>query len=767
MKIVQSNFAQVLRAPGWRSLLAVALLLAMGASSVQASGPQPVRQVAPAAVLAAFPGAEGFGTQTVGGRGGRVIEVTNLNDEGSGSLRAAVQASGPRIVVFRIGGTIKLTRSLTILNPYLTIAGQTAPGDGIMLRDAGILVKTHDVVVRYLRVRRGPGGFGDSIWAGAGAYNVVVDHCSLSWATDENASITEVARNVTFSWNIISEGLANSTHPEGSHSMGTLLEQTENISLHHNLYAHNDLRNPRLTDQGQAEFVNNVVYNWNQMGSELSSASLVQPSFGNFIGNYYKPGPNHSGRSAIDIRNGIHPDSRLYLKGNLGPGRNSDTQDEWAILTGGTAAMRSNTPVVPLSGMNTATKADAAYETVLARAGATLPQRDQIDARVVNEVRNGTGRIIDDPAQVGGWPSLAAGTPPQDGEHDGMPDEWEQARGLNPQADDSAQDRDGDGYSNVEEYINSLTNSSTVPPPPSSQNPIFTSSTSSGKVGTIAFADEDVLLHNPTTGAWSIYFDGSDVLATALDVDAFARLDDGSLLLSFDVSQNISPLGLVDDSDIVRFMPTSLGSVTAGSFAWYFDGSDVDLSADAEDIDAFAVLPDGRLVVSTIGSASVNGVVKVLDEDLLSFTPSQLGETTSGTWALYFDGSDVGLDTTSSEDLNGVWIDASNSQLYLTTTGLFTVNGASGDGADILVCTPSSTGSDTACTFTLYWDGSAQGFAGEITDALAIDKGAQLSALDATAHDGAGDDPAADPNEGPEDVVEGDVQTLFLPLVRR
>lgn len=464
MSFVLSKFAPILRAPGLRALLTVTLLCAMRGPAVQASARQPFQQEAAAAALPAFPGAEGFGAQTSGGRGGQVIEVTNLSDEGPGSLRAALHANGPRIVTFRVGGVIKLNSSLAISNPYITIAGQTAPGDGITLRDAGLLIKTHDVIVRFLRVRRGPGGFGDSLYVGAGSYNVIVDHCSLSWATDENASITEGVHDVTYSWNIISEGLANSTHPEGSHSMGSLIDRTERISLHHNLYAHNDLRNPRLSDQGQAEFVNNVVYNWQQMGSELSSGSLGQPAFGNFIGNYYKPGPNHSGVAAIDIRHGAHPDSRLYLKGNIGPGRSSDSQDEWGLATGGTAAMRSTSLVMPLSSLNVGGKADAAYELVLAQAGATLPQRDSVDTRVVNEVRNGKGRIINDPAQVGGWPTFAAGTSPQDSDHDGVPDGWESERGLNPQANDSAKDRDGDSYTNLEEYLNSLVSSPTTTP---------------------------------------------------------------------------------------------------------------------------------------------------------------------------------------------------------------------------------------------------------------------------------------------------------------
>jgi hypothetical protein len=174
----------------------------------------------------------------------------------------------------------------------------------------------------------------------------------------------------------------------------------------------------------------------------------------------------------------------------------------------------------------------------------------------------------------------------------------------------------------------------------------------------------------------------------------------------------------VDDSDIVRFTPTSTGMNTAGTFSWYFDGSDVGLTTDSEDIDALGFAPNGRLVVSTRGSFGVTGVSGA-DEDLIAFASTSLGSTTSGTWSWYFDGSDVGL-TTSTEDVNGVWIDAVTGKIYLTTSGAFSVTGASGDGADIFACAPGSLGSTTSCTFSMYWDGSAFGFAGEVADGIAI-----------------------------------------------
>lgn len=247
---------------------------------------------------------------------------------------------------------------------------------------------------------------------------------------------------------------------------------------------------------------------------------------------------------------------------------------------------------------------------------------------------------------------------------------------------------------------------------------IYLSSSTNGNSGGVAYNDEDIVSYNASTGTWLMYFDGSDVGVTG-DVDGLALMPDGSILISLDAAATISGLGAVDDSDIIRFVPTSLGTSTAGTFAWYFDGSDVGLSTNDEDIDAFDLSPDGRLLISTIGNISVTGAAGV-DEDLIAFSASLLGPTTSGTWSLYFDGSDVALNTSSSEDVNGVWIDPDRNQIYLTTRGAFSVTGVSGDGADIFVCTPGSLGPTTSCTFSMYWDGSAFGFAGEVADGIDI-----------------------------------------------
>lgn len=249
---------------------------------------------------------------------------------------------------------------------------------------------------------------------------------------------------------------------------------------------------------------------------------------------------------------------------------------------------------------------------------------------------------------------------------------------------------------------------------------IYASSSTSGTAGGVAFADEDVLTYDTSTGLWAMFFDGSDVGMGSTDIDAFDLLSDGSMLLSFDSATfSVPGLGTVEDRDVIKFVPTSTGNTTAGTFEWFFDGSDVGLTTSSEDLDAVHYTSDGKLILSTAGAFGVTGVSGA-DEDLLIFTPTSLGSTTSGSFAMHFDGSDVGLSNTQTEDVNGTWTDAATGDVYLTTLGAFSVTGVSGDGADIFICTPGSLGSTTACTFTMYWDGSAFGFAGEVLDAFGV-----------------------------------------------
>lgn len=247
---------------------------------------------------------------------------------------------------------------------------------------------------------------------------------------------------------------------------------------------------------------------------------------------------------------------------------------------------------------------------------------------------------------------------------------------------------------------------------------LYVSSSTAGVVNGVSFADEDILTVDVSTGLWAMYFDGSDVGLAATDIDAFDLLSTGDILLSLDsASFDVPGVGVIDDSDIVRFTPTSLGADTAGVFAMFFDGSDVGLDTDAEDVDAIALTPAGQLLLSMLGNASQS----IRDEDLLRFTPTSLGWETSGSWAMYFDGSDVGL-VDPSENVWGAWVDAGTGDIHLSARGAFAVPGVTGDGADVFVCTPGSLGSQTTCAFGpgLYWDGSADGFGAEILDGIAV-----------------------------------------------
>ena len=300
--------------------------------------------------------------------------------------------------------------------------------------------------------------------------------------------------------------------------------------------------------------------------------------------------------------------------------------------------------------------------------------------------------------------------------------------------------------------------------PGAGANLIYVSSTNGGNVG-FAFSDEDIVRFDPNTNTWAMYFDGSDVGLTSSshDIDAFEIMSDGSILFSMVGAASLSGIGTVDDSDIARFVPTSLGSATAGTFSLYFDGSDVGLSTNNEDVDAFDVLADGRIVFSTLGSLSVPGV-SASDTDLVAFTPTALGATTNGSWSFYFDGSDVGLSDGTSEDINGVWVDDSTGDIYLSTAGTFNVAGAAGDASDIFVCTPGTLGTTTSCTFNLYWDGSANGFSGQVTDGISLSAPGVGSGL--LRQNSAGADELGNTEDAFVDSPEAEEQ-IFLPGVSK
>ena len=433
--------------------------------------PSTPRPIEPLVGLPVFPGAEGFGTRTPAGRGGKVIEVTTLADNGPGSLRAAIDIPNPRIIVFRTAGTVELESDLYLNHPFVTVAGQTAPGDGICLKNCGLVIMTHDVLIQHIRIRPGNEGnidaddndaikvFGRHGNSG-GAHNVVLDHISASWSEDEVISTWFGPRDITICWSIISEALNRSRHRKGTHSAGLLIgDSTDHVSIHHNLLVHNSFRNPLIIDGGTHDVVNNVIHNWGDIPGEIVDTD--SNSFLNFVANYYLPGPSSKLPSDAVIINGRDAIPRIYVEGNISARRPSEDVDEWAVVAQGwsgepasqTCRAPTRFPTPPV----TTSSARKAYELVLSGAGATKPCRDVVDQRVVDDVTNRSGAVIDSPAQVGGYPELASGTPPADSDHDGMPDAWEQQRGLDPQdPTDASLTTAGESYTNIALYLHAL-----------------------------------------------------------------------------------------------------------------------------------------------------------------------------------------------------------------------------------------------------------------------------------------------------------------------
>ncbi|MBE7174233.1 MAG: hypothetical protein INR73_26900 [Williamsia sp.] len=462
----------------------------------------------------AFPGAEGGGKYTSGGRGGTVYEVTNLNDAGPGSLRDAVSVAN-RTIVFRVSGIIRLQSRLVIRRDNITIAGQTAPGDGICIAGYTLNLNASNIVLRYLRCRLGDEtGIEDDAmngFAGTISYqNILIDHCSLSWSVDETGTFYGV-KDFTLQWCILSESMYHSVHDKGDHGYAGIWGG-QNASFHHNLLAHHTSRCPRFCgsrytgrpDLETVDFRNNVIYNWGNINSTYGGEGGNY----NMVNNYYKPGPatpgSLSASSTSNLRNRIlnytsyyyatdskiYPDTlfggKFYVNGNWVDGYPDVSADNWtrgvqkdsyAKADSLMAAARQNAPF-PFSDVTTQS-AQGAYQLVLDGAGATLPRRDPIDKRIVNEARTGTATyegstyaainrtgishpsgIIDTQTDAGGWPAYNSTPAPADTDHDGMPDDWETLNGLNP---NDANDRNGvapDGYTMLEKYLNSIAQSS-------------------------------------------------------------------------------------------------------------------------------------------------------------------------------------------------------------------------------------------------------------------------------------------------------------------
>jgi len=431
-------------------------------------------------LLPAFPGAEGFGVNAIGGRGGTIFEVANLNDSGAGSLRACVEASGARTCVFHIGGLIVLNSPLTISNPYITIAGQTAPGGGITIKlgaaTEAFSTQTHDVIIRYITIRPGPGGENHANQIaknGVEIYNIIIDHNSLSWGVDSNIETWYRVTNSTIQWSLISEGLNNSTHSKGAHSKGMMIggykgsesggKGSENISILNNLMAHNADRTPLMQLCGIAQVMNNTTYNPMYTFSHQKLNCPLGESYVNWINNYHKKGPSSTSSSDLKIipsSEGECLSGKTYMSGNVG---NSGAwsyalDDECSGRTDIVVTVPAPAPEVKLTTANdahNAVLADVGNSSGISCDGNWYSRRDSIDARIVNDVENDTGKIIDDPSQVGGWIVPVAGVPCADSDHDGMSNSWEQKYGFNPaDPSDGPKDADGDGYTNFEEFLN-------------------------------------------------------------------------------------------------------------------------------------------------------------------------------------------------------------------------------------------------------------------------------------------------------------------------
>jgi hypothetical protein len=395
-----------------------------------------------------FPGAEGFGTDTVAGRGGQIIVVSTLAESGPGSLREALSASGPRVVLFEVGGVIALSSAVVISNPYVTVAGQSAPDPGITLTGAGLVVTTHDVLVQHIRSRPGDDPAGpdpegrDGIGVvgrpdGSGeTFNVVIDHCSVSWAIDEGVSTWYAGvHDVTFSNNIIAENLAHSLHPKGEHSKGLLIgDHSRRISVIGNLFAHNTRRNPLLKGDTSTLVANNIIYNPGSQAIGFSDPEWSGPSRASIIGNLVIPGASTTS-SARAIWRGIETSGDIQVYADDTSIRDSTT-DPWVPDSRMSRVLVAEPPVsvAPLS-LSAAADLEA---TLLTSAGARPAARDAVDIRIVASVENRSGRIIDSPAEVGGYPT------PTPGSHT-------LAIPPDPHGDD-----DGDGYTNLEEWLHTL-----------------------------------------------------------------------------------------------------------------------------------------------------------------------------------------------------------------------------------------------------------------------------------------------------------------------
>jgi len=428
-----------------------------------------------------------------GGRGGDVYHVTRLDDDSAnpqpGMFRYAIlTARRPRTIVFDVGGTIELETDagLAVQKSYLTIAGQTAPGGGITIRSPrGIAFQVGtDVVVRHVRFRPGDealeGGYHqwgqtDGLNLCLGLRNSIFDHCTMSWSIDENVGMRYDVAGITVQWCMLSEALDESIHSYSEHhSCGTLVRTDVDggkIGFHHNLFAHNDFRNPRPGgDRGTLlnfDFTNNVVYNWGRTPAGYVTSDNNPLGDGlnmNYVGNYLRPGPDTPSSPLAFTVSGDLTQAAIYAQGNAMEDNPAGTADNWQMIVRNAGTLTKQTTPFDL-GVITVTDAATAYDAVLGWAGATPWNRDSVDLRIIEEVLNGTGQIIDSQSEVGGWPDLGEVHRPADWDTDldGMPNWWEELFDhLDPSVADHNGDLNGDGYTNLEEYLNYIPEPATL-----------------------------------------------------------------------------------------------------------------------------------------------------------------------------------------------------------------------------------------------------------------------------------------------------------------
>ncbi len=446
------------------------------------------------ATPAAFPSAQGGGAAAAGGRGGFVCEVTNLDDSGPKSFRDCLTRSGPRTVVFRVAGIIWLKTGIRITEPYITIAGQTAPGGGILLSgkqmgpDSMIFVGTHDVIMRYIRIRVGSGS-NHSPGPASGVvgiaimnydiYNVIVDHVSISWTDNKpfvvHANYGPGIHNVTMQWTMTNEGLlGHSAGPGVGNQNGTYYAFTD-IDFHHNFWTDFSHRLP-LTGQRTMHLINNIIYNWS-----FYATATEGPQSSDIIGNLYKAGPYRPRAYKYEMlfnttggSSGFTGNPSIFLLGNKGPNQPNSSGDQWAMANVNTvengapagpvpASWRRSAPLPRQSFPITLDDVNNLENVLLPTVGASqrldcngnwVLNRDAVDTRLINEYKAGTGIIPTAETDVGGFPIMDPGTPCADSDHDGMPDAWEIAHGLNPKDPSDGPKLNGDGYSNLEHFLN-------------------------------------------------------------------------------------------------------------------------------------------------------------------------------------------------------------------------------------------------------------------------------------------------------------------------